>query len=181
MFAKGPLVNEPGCFAMRVATAIGTLLVAETNNHITHVTWIGEACESLPSEPQTPLLAEAARQLQAYGDGDLQAFDLPLKPEGSAFQQSVWQQMQRIPYGETRTYGDLAKALNSAARAVGRACGANPIPIIIPCHRVMGQNGKLTGFSGGEGVATKAELLALERRHAPTSAIGLPLFTVPGA
>jgi methylated-DNA-[protein]-cysteine S-methyltransferase len=181
MFAKGPLTNEPGCFAMRVATAIGELLVAETDNHITHVTWIGQANADLPTEPQTPLLAEAARQLRAYGEGNLQDFDLPVRPEGSPFQQSVWQQMQMIPYGETRTYGDLAGALNSAARAVGRACGANPIPVIIPCHRVMGQNGKLTGFSGGEGVATKAELLALERRHAPAPAINLPLFTAPGA
>lgn len=181
MFAKGPLINEPGCFAMHVATAIGALLVAETDEHITHVTWIGETGHELPTEPQTALLAEAARQLRAYGDGGLRAFNLPVRPEGSPFQQSVWQQMQMIPYGETRTYGELAKSLDSAARAVGRACGANPIPVIIPCHRVMGQNGKLTGFSGGEGVATKAELLALERRHAPTRAIDLPLFTAPDA
>lgn len=181
MFAKSPLIDKPDCFAMRVTTDIGELLVAETDGRITHVTWIGKAYGNLPTEPQTALLAEAARQLRAYGEGNLQAFDLPVHPEGSPFQQSVWRQMQRIPYGETRTYGDLAKALNSAARAVGRACGANPIPVVIPCHRVMGQNGKLTGFSGGEGVTTKAELLALERRHAPVSAIDLPLFAAPDA
>ncbi len=177
MFANAPSFDDPGCSAMRAATAIGELLVAETGGRITYVTWTGGRYGNLPTEPQTPLLAEAARQLRAYGAGNLQSFDLPVLPEGSPFQKAVWQQMQAIPYAETRTYGDLAKALDSAARAVGRACGSNPIPVIIPCHRVMGQNGKLTGFSGGDGVATKATLLALERRHAPMPAPDLPLFS----
>ena len=110
----------------------------------------------------TPLLTEAKNQLSEYFARDRETFDLPLNPIGTDFQKAVWQQMLAIPYGETKTYGDLATTLNSAARAVGGACDKNPIPIIIPCHRVMGANGKLTGFSGGEGVETKEALLHLE-------------------
>jgi methylated-DNA-[protein]-cysteine S-methyltransferase len=110
----------------------------------------------------TPLLTEAKNQLSEYFARERETFDLPLNPIGTEFQKAVWQQMLAIPYGETKTYGDLATTLDSAARAVGGACGKNPIPIIIPCHRVMGANGKLTGFSGGEGVETKETLLHLE-------------------
>ncbi len=111
---------------------------------------------------ETPVLTEAKKQLSQYFARERQSFDLPLKPHGTKFQKAVWQQMLEIPYSETKTYGALAANLKSAARAVGGACGRNPIPIIIPCHRVMGANGKLTGFSGGEGIATKQALLRLE-------------------
>jgi methylated-DNA-[protein]-cysteine S-methyltransferase len=111
---------------------------------------------------ETPLLHEAKDQISQYFARERQIFELPLNPKGTEFQKAVWQQMLEIPYGQTKTYGALAKNLKSAARAVGGACGKNPIPIIIPCHRVMGANGKLTGFSGGEGVATKEALLRLE-------------------
>ncbi len=110
----------------------------------------------------TPVLDNAKKQLAEYFSRKRQVFDLPLNPIGTDFQRAVWQQMLKIPYGETKTYGELATTLNSAARAVGGACGKNPLPILIPCHRVMGANGKLTGFSGGEGVATKQALLRLE-------------------
>ena len=109
----------------------------------------------------SPLLDEAARQLAAYFDGKLRDFDLPLSPAGTAFEGRVWDAMQTIPYGETRTYGDLAHATDSGPRAVGRACGKNPIPIVIPCHRVLAHGG-LGGYSGDGGLATKQRLLALE-------------------
>lgn len=176
--AKGLPMHKhfPYHLAIRIPTAIGELLVAATADHIVGVIWADNAASSLSSDPPTPLLGEAIHQLQAYGRGDRHAFDLPVLPQGSPFEKAVWAQMQRIPYGETRTYGEVADMLTSSPRAVGRACGANPIPVIIPCHRIMGRNGKLTGFSGGRGVATKAELLALERRNATCSTSDLPLF-----
>ncbi|NQV59675.1 MAG: methylated-DNA--[protein]-cysteine S-methyltransferase [Alphaproteobacteria bacterium] len=107
------------------------------------------------------LLDQAKAQLEAYFDGQRQTFDLPLAPAGTAFQCRVWQLMQAIPCGETRSYGAMAKDLNSAARAVGMACGANPIPVIIPCHRVLAANG-MGGYSGDGGLETKVALLRLE-------------------
>jgi methylated-DNA-[protein]-cysteine S-methyltransferase len=95
-------------------------------------------------------------------------FDLPVAPHGSAFQCRVWDALRAIPPGETRTYGDLAQLLGSSARAIGQANGANPIPIVIPCHRVVAAAGRLGGYSGGEGAATKRVLLDLERRASPT-------------
>ena len=111
---------------------------------------------------ETPLLDQARRQLDEYFDRGRRQFDLPLAPQGSKFQRAVWDQMRSIAYGETLTYGAIARRLGSAARAVGGACGANPIPIIIPCHRVLGAGGKMTGYSGGEGIETKLALLRLE-------------------
>lgn len=106
-------------------------------------------------------------QLNAYFAGELQEFDLPLAPEGTAFQQLVWRELLNIPYGETRSYGDIAKSIGQpkASRAVGAANGLNPIPIIIPCHRVIGSTGKLVGFGGG--LATKERLLSLEQSVLP--------------
>lgn len=108
------------------------------------------------------LVNEVKRQLNAYFAGELQEFDLPLDPDGTEFQQAVWDELCRIPYGETITYGELAKRIGKpkASRAVGAANGQNPIPIVIPCHRVIGSNGKLTGFGGG--LPTKEKLLDLE-------------------
>lgn len=117
--------------------------------------------------PNGGLLAEAARQLTEYFAGTLRDFTLPLAPSGTSFRLRVWAAMQAIPYGQTRSYGDLARALDSAPRAIGGACGANPIPLIIPCHRVVGAGGTLGGFSGGAGCDTKRQLLALERALPP--------------
>lgn len=105
---------------------------------------------------------EVIVQLDAYFGGELQQFDLPLAPEGTAFQQRVWSALQEIPYGETWSYGELARHIGrpTASRAVGAANGLNPIPVIIPCHRVIGANGRLTGFGGG--LPTKEYLLSLE-------------------
>jgi methylated-DNA-[protein]-cysteine S-methyltransferase len=111
-----------------------------------------------------PVLVETARQLAAYFTGALVAFDLPLDPVGTAFQRSVWSALQSIPYGETWSYGEVAAAVGKgpqASRAVGLANGSNPLPIVIPCHRVIGANGTLTGFGGG--LPRKRYLLELER------------------
>lgn len=115
-------------------------------------------------EDRTPF-KEVIRQLQAYFEGKLQDFDLPLVLEGTVFQLLVWRNLRKIPYGETLSYGQLARRIGSpdAARAVGLANGSNPIPIIIPCHRVIGSNGALTGFGGG--LPLKKKLLALESRQ----------------
>lgn len=111
-----------------------------------------------------PLLREAAQQLRAYFARELKEFDLPLAPVGSAFQQAVWAQLRLIGYGETASYGEIARRLgksNAASRAVGLANGSNPIPIVIPCHRVIGANGNLTGYAGG--LERKQTLLGLEQ------------------
>jgi methylated-DNA-[protein]-cysteine S-methyltransferase len=111
-----------------------------------------------------PVLVEACRQLTAYFDRDLKEFDLPLAPQGSPFQQRVWEQLRAIGYGETASYGEIAGRLgmtNAASRAVGLANGRNPIPIVIPCHRVIGADGTLTGYAGGLG--RKQTLLGLEQ------------------
>ena len=121
--------------------------------------------------PNGGLLAAAARQLSDYFAGTCRTFDLPLAPRGTPFRLRVWAAMQAIPYGETRSYGALARALDTAPRAVGGACGANPIPLIIPCHRVTGAGGTLGGYSGGTGCATKLQLLELEGARAATLSI----------
>jgi methylated-DNA-[protein]-cysteine S-methyltransferase len=111
-----------------------------------------------------PLLVEAARQLRAYFDRELKDFDLPLRPSGTPFQQRVWDELRRIGYGETATYGEIAARLGlhrGASRAVGAANGRNPIGIVIPCHRVVGVKGSLSGYAGG--VERKQLLLQLEQ------------------
>lgn len=111
-----------------------------------------------------PLLDRAEAQLTEYFAGDRTTFDLPLARDGSEFQQKVWSELQRIPYGETATYGEIAQRLgydNAVSRAVGSANGSNPIPIVVPCHRVIGANGTLTGYAGG--LERKQTLLQLEQ------------------
>ena len=111
-----------------------------------------------------PVLAEAVRQLTAYFAGELTTFDLPLAPVGTDFQRRVWHQLEQIGYGDTASYGEIAGRLgmtNAASRAVGLANGRNPIPIVVPCHRVIGANGTLTGYAGG--LERKQQLLELEQ------------------
>ena len=120
------------------------------------------------------LLDEAARQLDAYFAGRLHHFDLPLAPTGTDFQTAVWRALTAIPYAATRTYGDIAGDIGSVSRAVGQACGRNPIPIIIPCHRVVASGGRLGGFSGAGGVGTKRWLLGLEGAMLPLEATVAP-------
>lgn len=113
-------------------------------------------------QQETPVLREAARLLNRFFDGAPEPFALPLAPTGTEFQKRVWRALSDIPHGQTRTYGDVARVLGSGARAVGTACGRNPIPIIVPCHRVLGAHGAIGGYSGEGGVGTKRALLALE-------------------
>jgi len=142
--------------SLSILSPIGDLVLDEDGDAIVAIRWGRQTAGN-----GSPLLAEAARQLDAYFAGRLSRFDLPLCPAGSPFERSVWDQMQRIPYGETRCYGDLARAIGSAPRAVGGACGKNPIPIVIPCHRVLSKGG-LGGYSGSGGLKTKQALLGLE-------------------
>lgn len=142
---------------------VGRLVIRDDDAAIVAIGW-----EAAGDDRPTPLLAEAVRQLQAYFAGRLVDFDLPLAPKGTPFEQRVWAAMRDIPHGRTRSYADLAHAVGSAPRAIGRACGRNPIPIVIPCHRVLGRAG-LGGYSGGEGLPTKCALLALEGVAVPAA------------
>ena len=136
---------------------IGDLTISIEDNVIVSLDW-GWAKE----QNSNTLLQDAKSQLDDYFDGFRKTFDLPLEPIGTEFQQHVWSMMEQIPYGETITYGELANAIDSSARAVGMACGANPIPVIIPCHRVVAAT-NMGGYSGDGGVETKKALLHLER------------------
>ncbi|MEO9650662.1 MAG: methylated-DNA--[protein]-cysteine S-methyltransferase [Roseobacter sp.] len=140
-----------------VDTKFGSLILSERDGNIVSVGW-GHASR----EDVSDVLQRAAEQIIQYDQGTLERFDLPLAVGGSAFQQAVCDAIYAIPFGDTCTYGDIAKALGAPAQAVGQACGGNPIPIIIPCHRVMGAKG-LTGFSGAGGVETKVALLKHEK------------------
>ena len=140
-------------------TPVGGITVSEEDGAVVSVDW-GWGRDALA---ETPLLQRARAQLQAYFDGGLTYFDLPLAPAGTAYQRRVWQALCAIPYGETRSYAAVAAAAGGSARSVGQANGCNPIPIIIPCHRVVAAH-DIGGYSGGEGLATKRYLLALEAR-----------------
>lgn len=146
--------------SLSVESPIGHLVVEEEDEVIVRLGW-SSARPVRPAAPPTHLLAEAHRQIEAYFFRRLNDFDLPLRPAGSRFQQAVWQRMQKIPYGATASYGEMARDLKTAARAVGGACGSNPIPLIVPCHRVLGGGG-IGGYSGRGGLDTKRYLLALE-------------------
>lgn len=115
-----------------------------------------------PANGASPLLDEARAQLEAYFDGALTRFTLPLAAAATPFQQRVREAMLRIPYGAVSTYAALAREVDSAPRAIGQACARNPLPIIVPCHRVLAAGGDLGGYSGGEGTAAKRALLRLE-------------------
>lgn len=148
------------CVGMNIAvldTPVGRLGVCDEGGAITRLGW-GLVAEGV----KTPLLARAIHQLDAYFAGELRQFDLPLRVGGSDFQSAVCDAMSAIPFGDTRTYGEIAQAVGKPAQAVGSACGSNPIPIVIPCHRVLGAGGKMVGFSGAGGVETKVWLLRHE-------------------
>jgi methylated-DNA-[protein]-cysteine S-methyltransferase len=152
----------------RIESPVGKLLLACDERGLRQVSFESSkraaSVQSDWSEDKAPF-AEVIRQLQAYFRGELKAFDLPLAPEGTEFQLLVWNSLRTIPYGETISYAQLALKIGNpkAVRAVGLANGCNPIPIIIPCHRVIGSDGSLTGFGGG--LPNKKKLLALESRQ----------------
>ena len=139
-----------------VETPVGWLTLTEEDGAITAVNWRAGA-----GAAETPVLRQAVAEIDAYFARDLTEFTVPLAPKGSAFQIAVCDAISAIPFGYTRTYGEIAKDLDQSAQSVGQACGGNPIPILIPCHRVMGAKG-LTGFSGAGGVETKVALLRHE-------------------
>jgi methylated-DNA-[protein]-cysteine S-methyltransferase len=166
------LIQQPGelflMFYTHLATPVGPLLVGADESGLREILF------AKGKEPGTPdstrskdegALREPIRQLRAYFAGELETFSLPLAPLGTPFQQRVWKELCKIPYGETISYGELTRRIGNpnASRAVRLANASNPIPIIIPCHRVIGANGKLTGYGGG--LPIKEKLLALERRQ----------------
>jgi methylated-DNA-[protein]-cysteine S-methyltransferase len=144
-----------------VETPIGTLWLSATREALTAVAFAGRTREA-GGPGSRSVLTEAAAQLKAYFAGELERFDLPLAPQGTDFQRSVWAAVGAIPYGETATYSELSAAVGRprACRAVGAANGRNPLAIIVPCHRVVGSTGALTGYAGG--LERKRALLDLE-------------------
>ena len=153
-----------------MTSPVGELRIVENDGAITQIEFSPfRDADGRPKgdrDDQHPVLLEACRQLAAYFERDLKEFDLPLAPVGSDFQQRVWEQLRGIEYGETASYGEIAARLgmtNAASRAVGLANGRNPIPIVIPCHRVIGANGTLTGYAGG--LDRKQALLSLEQKE----------------
>jgi len=152
----------------QIESPVGPLLLAAGETGLRSIEFVNGRRLARPDSSwheDASALQEPIRQLRAYFAGDLENFDLPLAPSGTPFQLNVWRRLCDIPFGKTISYGELARALGNpnASRAVGLANGANPIPIIIPCHRVIGSNGKLTGYGGG--LPIKEKLLALERRQ----------------
>ncbi len=155
-------------FYTKIESPVGPLLLAGDERGLCQLRFVaGRRKTVVPREwtREDAPFRDAVRQLRAYFAGELKKFDLTLAPEGTPFQLCVWEKLREIPYGETISYGELARRIGrpQAARAVGLANGANPIAIIIPCHRVIGANGTLTGYGGG--LPIKKKLLALESRQ----------------
>ena len=152
----------------KIESPVGPLLLAGDESALSHILFATGKRAAKPDpawEEDADRLQEPIRQLRAYFAGELEDFNLPLSPVGTDFQRKIWKLLCDIPYGQTISYGELARRAGNpkASRAVGLANGSNPIPIIIPCHRVIGSNGKLTGYGGG--LPIKEKLLALERRQ----------------
>ena len=142
---------------LTIGTPTGAFTLIETDGVLTGARWGGAVLDE-----DTPLLTEAARQIEAYFDGRREVFELPLRIEASRVQQRACAAMLAIPMGQTRTYGEIARGLKVSAQATGQLCGNNPIPLIVPCHRVLGARG-LGGFSAPDGVETKVWLLRHEK------------------
>ena len=156
-------------FYKEMQSPVGKLKLIASSNALVAVLWEQERPDRVrldlaKLDLRHPILCEAERQLTEYFAGKRTQFDLPLEPRGTQFQRKIWQALREIPFGQARSYLDLAKAAGSprAARAVGAANGKNPLSIVVPCHRAIGADGRLNGFAGG--VETKAKLLALEAR-----------------
>ncbi|MDQ1546002.1 MAG: methylated-DNA-[protein]-cysteine S-methyltransferase [Actinomycetota bacterium] len=165
MFSRS-YAAAPPAYLKRIDSPIGRIEITSDGNAITSLSI--ERAGSLPydelDEKSSKLLDLAAKQLGEYFNGKRRTFELPVAPRGTEFQESVWNQLADIDWGESRSYGELGIATGraTAGRAVGGAVGANPIPIIIPCHRVLASNNRITGYSGGNGIPTKVWLLEHE-------------------
>jgi len=157
----------PGLPQLSLHTPVGDITLSEEDGWIVALDW-GWGRD----QAETELLRRASNQLHGYFDGQCLSFDLPLAPQGSPYRRRVWAALRAIPPGETRTYQDIARLAGGSPRSVGGANGANPIPILIPCHRVVATGG-IGGYSGGDGLSTKRYLLDLESR-ALASPNGLP-------
>ena len=155
--------SNPPCWMTATVAPELELYFTAGDDGIRTIEFPRERAPEGPEDRGHPLLVQAVKQLRSYFGGDLREFDLPLAPQGTDFQLRVWRELRSIPYGRTRSYMEVAGAIGApkAVRAVGAANGANPIVIVVPCHRVIGSNGKLTGFGGG--LPLKQRLLQLER------------------
>jgi len=149
----------------RFASPLGDITIELDGDKLSTITIHDDHAVSTTPVPSHPMLVEIINQLEEYFDGRRREFDVPLALEGTAFQQDIWQALLEIPYGQTLSYGELGAAAGhpGSARAVGGAVGANPVPMIVPCHRVMGKDGSITGYSGGSGIPTKQWLLKREQ------------------
>lgn len=143
-----------------ISSPIGKLTLVADEQFLREIRFGDDDCATVPHT--NAVLDQVDQQLLEYFNGERKCFDLPLAPQGTSFQQQVWKQLLTVGFGELASYQDIATAINNpkAVRAVGAANGRNPIPIIIPCHRIIGSNGKLTGYAGGLGI--KDQLLTLE-------------------
>ena len=148
----------------QLSTPLGTLTLEATDRGLSSVRFPNRAEPFSGKSPDNPAISQAKRELTDYFAGELKQFSVPLDWQGTAFQQSVWEALTHIPYGETVSYADVARAIGrpKSARPTGGAVGANPLPIIVPCHRVIGSDQSLTGFTGG--LSIKVALLELEGR-----------------
>jgi methylated-DNA-[protein]-cysteine S-methyltransferase len=156
-------------FFKEISSPVGKLKLVVNDEALVAILWEKEKLgrvrlDKMEMSDKHPILIKTENQLKEYFTGKRKVFDLPLDPIGTSFQQMVWNELRQIPFGETRSYGELAIKIGSpkASRAIGAANGKNPISIVVPCHRVIGKNGKLTGFAGGLG--SKEILLKLESR-----------------
>jgi methylated-DNA-[protein]-cysteine S-methyltransferase len=166
-YAYGIIMNNDPLFFARFDTSFCEIILVGNSEGLTNLHLnTGEGKRKFEISDQwksdSHLFSEAIQQVKSYFAGELTCFSLPLNPQGTEFQKQVWQQLIKIPYGETRSYKDIAVAIGNdkAVRAVGMANGKNPLPLFVPCHRVIGSNGKLTGFA--HGLAMKEKLLTLE-------------------
>jgi len=148
---------------LTIDSPIGPIVVDVADNAVVAIHLLGNRKAPVSRSSDHPLLRVAASQIEDYFLARRQAFDLPIMLHGTPFRRRTWQALARIPFGQTRSYGDIASEIGSAARAVGGACGANPITLVIPCHRVVAAGGGLGGFSGGTGCDTKQWLLQHEQ------------------
>ncbi len=153
---RAPETEKRGMESISISSPVGPLTLTVKDGALLRLEW-----REGPMGQPTGVLAEAVDQLRAYFDGTLRDFSIPIAPQRSETQQRFADALRAIPYGETRTYGDLASDLGMPAQAIGQCCGANPVPILIPCHRVLAANG-LGGFSGGGGIEAKVALLKHE-------------------
>lgn len=150
-----------------IPTAIGPLTAVVEDGAILELRTGPAPAPQWEDEEDSLLLDRLQAQLLEYFSGKRQEFDLPIAPKGTEFQKMVWEALRSVPYGETRTYGQIAAQIGhpKSSRAVGGACGKNPILLLTPCHRILGRNGSLTGFSAEGGTAVKQQLLTHEKRH----------------